>query len=79
MLKAYIKTAIPCENCAKKIIETIQPIQGIGSIAVDMQNSEIAVSPTDDCAEIMKFNLVLNQVQERLTVIDKIIQGVRYE
>ncbi len=78
-MKAFIKTAIPCENCAKKIIETIQPVKGISSVAVDMQNSEIALTPEAQFAEIIAFNQILNEVQERLVVINKVIQGVRYD
>lgn len=79
MLKAYIKTAISCEHCASKIIETIQPIKGLDSVAIDMQSSEIALTPVEEYSEAVAFNAILYEVQNRLGVIDKVIQGIRYD
>jgi DNA phosphorothioation-dependent restriction protein DptG len=78
MQKAYIKTAIPCENCGKKIMEAIQSVKGIGSVAIDMQNSEIALTPVAEFAETLAFNQIINEVQNRLVLINKVVQGVRF-
>ena len=79
MMRAYIKTAIPCENCAKTIIETLQPVKGIESVAVDLQNSEIALTPEEQFSEMLAFNQIINEVQKRLNLINKVIQGVRFD